>query len=86
MITLSRSNFNDLFALTDEQYKRFESLQVDIDFGEVEFISSATIAKLIVLAKNGKAFGFRVALTNVKPTIDEVFRITRLDRLLTIKS
>ena len=61
-------------------------MQLVIDFGEVEFISSATIAKLIVLAKNGKVFNFQVVLTNVKPTIDEVFRITRLDRILTIKS
>lgn len=58
--------------------------KVLLDFGTVEFLSSAALGKLITLDKKASANGAAVKFCDLRPGIHEVFTITRLDRLFDI--
>ncbi len=57
-----------------------------LNFENVEFLSSAALGHLIKLDKRAKAKKAKIVLTNIKPSIYEVFAITRLDKLFKIKN
>jgi anti-sigma B factor antagonist len=69
-----------LFSLVDESGRR----KLLLNFGNVEYLSSAALAKLITLNKKLQAAGGRLILCNIDPQIREVFEITRLNKLFTI--
>lgn len=71
----------ELFGLVEELNRR----QLLLNFTDVEFISSATLGKLIVLDRKLKAHKGRLKLSNIRPEIMEVFRITKLDRVFDIR-
>ncbi len=56
-----------------------------LNFSSVDFLSSASLGKLITLDKKMKAAGGMLKLSNIRPEIYEVFVITRLNRLFDIK-
>lgn len=56
-----------------------------LDFSKVEFLSSAALNKLIILDKKVKSHSGKLKLCNLKPEIQEVFVITRLNQLFDIK-
>ncbi len=70
-----------LFSLVDEVGRR----KILLNFGNVEFLSSAALGKLIALQKKLQAVGGRLILCNIDPEIYEVFEITRLDKFFTIQ-
>src|SRR5215467_1021949 len=49
-----------------------------LNFGNVEYLSSAALGKLITLNKKVQAVGGKLVLCNIDPQIREVFDITRL--------
>jgi len=51
----------------------------------VEFMSSAALNKLISLNKKVKDAAGRLKLACLRPEIEEVFRITRLDRVFDLR-
>ena len=55
-----------------------------LDFGRVDFLSSAALGQLIVLDKKLKTRGGRLRLCGIRPEIREVFLLTRLDRVFDI--
>ena len=55
-----------------------------LDFGRVEFLSSAALNKLILLDKKVRQHEGRLKLCNLRPEIHEVFVITRLNQLFEI--
>ena len=55
-----------------------------LNFQGVEFMSSAMLGKLITLFKKLQARSGRLILCNISPEIQEVFKITKLDKLFTI--
>ena len=55
-----------------------------LNFGNVEYLSSAALGKLITLNKKLQAVGGRLILCNIDPQIHEVFEITKLNKLFTI--
>ena len=71
----------ELFSLVDSDGVRL----MLIDFGNVEFLSSAALNKLIVLEKKVNTNSGQLRLCNLKPEIQEVFVITRLNQLFEIK-
>jgi anti-sigma B factor antagonist len=74
--------------LGDELYKLVEDdgcRSVLLDFGNVEFLSSAALNKLIILDKKIKDHGGQLKLCNLLPEIREVFVITRLNQLFDIR-
>ena len=71
---------NQLFALIDEDMRQ----KVILHFGNVEYLSSAALGKLITLDKKAKAAKAQLRLCDIKPEIYEVFAITKLNKLFKI--
>lgn len=69
-----------LFGLVDDQGKK----KIVLNFGRVEYLSSAALGKLITLNKKVNQAGGRLALCSIAPTIYEVFEITGLKRVFNI--
>lgn len=55
-----------------------------LNFKNVEHLSSAALGMLITLEKQVKEERGRLKLSNIRPQIFEVFKITRLNRLFEI--
>ncbi len=70
-----------LFSLVDESGRK----KLLLNFGNVEYMSSAALGKLITLNKKVQAAGGRLVLCNIDPQIREVFEITKLDKLFVIR-
>jgi anti-sigma B factor antagonist len=71
---------DQLFSLVDESGRR----KILLNFGNVEFLSSAALGKLITLNKKLQSAGGRLILCNIDPQIYEVFEITKLNKLFII--
>jgi anti-sigma B factor antagonist len=67
-----------LYALVDEQARR----KLVLDFSEVRFLTSQMLAVLITLHKKSQAIGGQVVLCGLRPELGKVFKVTRLDKLL----
>jgi anti-sigma B factor antagonist len=70
----------ELLQLIEKDGKR----DILLDFGNVEFLSSAALNKLIILDKKVKGKAGLLKLCNMMPEIREVFVITRLNQLFDI--
>jgi len=70
----------ELFNLVEQD----GSKNILLDFGNVEFLSSAALNKLIILDKKVKMRAGQLKLCNLTPEIREVFVITRLHQLFEI--
>ena len=55
-----------------------------LNFNGVEHLSSSMLAKIIGLHKRTKAAGGRLALCAINPDLYEVFKITQLNKMLSI--
>jgi anti-sigma B factor antagonist len=71
---------DELFDLIDNHGKR----KLLINFENVEYLSSAALGKLITLNKKVHTEKGQLKLCRIHPTIFEVFRITKLDKLFEI--
>ncbi len=69
-----------LFSLVDEAGRK----KILLNFGNVEYLSSAALGKLITLNKKVGAAGGKLILCNIDPQIYEVFEITKLNKLFKI--
>lgn len=69
-----------LFSLVDSEGRK----KILLNFGNVEFLSSAALGKLITLHKKLQTAGGRLVLCNIHQDIFEVFEITKLDKFFTI--
>jgi len=70
-----------LFSLVDELNRR----KLLLNFGNVEYLSSAALGKLITLNKKVNAVNGKLVLCNIDPQIYEVFEITKLNKLFNIQ-
>jgi anti-sigma B factor antagonist len=70
-----------LFSLVDEMSRK----KLLLNFGNVEYMSSAALGKLITLNKKVQGVGGKLVLCNIDPQIREVFEITKLDKLFVIR-
>jgi len=68
----------ELYALVDGRRKLI------LEFSDVEYLSSAALGKLITLHKKVVAAKGKLVLCGIPKEILEVFKITQLDRILTI--
>lgn len=71
---------DDLFRLVDELGRR----KILLNFGNVEFLSSAALGKLITMNRKVQAVRGKLILSDISDEIMEVFKITKLDKLFTI--
>jgi anti-sigma B factor antagonist len=72
---------NQLFSLVDDDHRQ----KIVLDFSNVEYLSSAALGKLITMDKKVKGAGGKLRLCSIRSDILEVFKITRLDKLFTIR-
>jgi anti-sigma B factor antagonist len=72
---------DQLFSLVDEDGRR----KILLNFGNVEYLSSAALGKLITLNKKVQGVKGKLVLCNIAPQIFEVFEITKLDKFFTIQ-
>ena len=70
-----------LFSLVDQDGRR----KLLLNFGNVEYLSSAALGKLITLNKKLGQAGGKLILCNISPEILEVFEITKLDKFFNIQ-
>jgi hypothetical protein len=59
------------------------SKKLVLNFKGVQFMSSAMIGKLVLLNKKAKADEIHLKLCDISPNVLEVFKITRLNKVLT---
>jgi anti-anti-sigma factor len=71
----------ELFSLVENEGRK----KLLLNFGTVDFLSSAALGKLITLDKKSKAKGAKLKLSNIRPEIYEVFLLTHLYKLFDIK-
>jgi anti-sigma B factor antagonist len=69
-----------LYSLVDEQGHR----QLLLNFGNVQYLSSAALSKLINLKKKVGAVKGQLKLCSIHPDLLDVFKITRLDQVFEI--
>jgi anti-sigma B factor antagonist len=72
---------DELFILVESSNRP----KIILNFANVEFLSSAALGKLITFEKKVKKNGSKLILTDIAPEIFQVFTITNLDKLFTIK-
>ena len=70
----------EMFAMVDKDGHN----KIILDFSIVEYLSSAALGKLITMQKKVAAAGGKVTLCNIQRDILDVFKITKLDRVLTL--
>ncbi|MEN1680884.1 MAG: STAS domain-containing protein [Planctomycetota bacterium] len=81
-------NEDEIAELGQELYALVEGgkpKSMVLNFGSVEFLSSAALGKLISFEKKVRQSKSKLILTNIRPEIYEVFAITKLTKLFTIK-
>ncbi|MFO0906483.1 MAG: STAS domain-containing protein [Pirellulales bacterium] len=71
---------DELFALIERDQRK----AIVLNFGNVEFLSSATINNLIKLDRKARAAKGSVRFSNLRRDIREVINILRLDKLFAI--
>src|SRR5271155_2549458 len=67
----------DLFELVDNLGRK----KILLNFGNVEYLSSAALGKFITLNKKVQAAQGKLILCNIEPNIYEVFEITKLNKI-----
>ena len=75
---------SQLFRMVDEEKRT----RVVLDFGKVKYLSSQAIGIILTLNKKltgGAAGGEGLVLCGVGPQLMQLLKVTRLDRILTIK-
>jgi anti-sigma B factor antagonist len=71
----------ELFSLVENEERK----NLLLNFTNVEFLSSAALGKLISLHKKIERASGNLKLSNIRPEIYDVFRITRLNEKFDIK-
>jgi anti-anti-sigma factor len=70
-----------LMALADAPGTRF----VTLDLGNVEYVTSTILGHLVALHKRLQGAGGRLTLTNVRPAVTDILRVTQLDQVLDLR-
>jgi anti-sigma B factor antagonist len=76
-----QATFDQLERLLEEKRGR----DFVLDFGKVQFLSSAVLGRLILAHKKLSTGGGRMIMCGIAREIFEVFKITKLDKTFTIK-
>ena len=73
----------DLENAIDEELNNFKELI--LDFEKLEYISSAGLRVLISTQKKSKKEGFSFKIRNVNDTVNEILRMSKFNKILTIE-
>lgn len=67
----------DLYNLINSENKN----QILLDLENVSYISSSVLGLLITISRDVKKSGGAIKIVNAQPSVSNVFRMTRLDRV-----
>jgi anti-anti-sigma factor len=70
-----------LLRLADEQGRD----EVEVDLGEVPYLSSMWLGKLVAVPKRMRSRGARLRVVNVTAPVFEVFQVTCLHKVLDVR-
>lgn len=73
---------DELYALVEQEQR----LKLLLNFTGVDFLSSATLNKLIHLDRKVRAAKGQMKISNLRPELREVMTITRLDKLFDVRA
>ena len=62
----------------------YENVDIEFDFTEVEYISSAGLRLVIALQKQTTETGNKLVIKNINKVVAEVFKVSGFDKALTI--
>ena len=62
----------------------YENVDIEFDFTEVEYISSAGLRLVIALQKQTTETGNKLVIKNINKVVAEVFKVSGLNKVLTI--
>ena len=62
----------------------FENVDVDFDFTEVEYISSAGLRLVLALQKQTAETGNKLVIRNINKVVAEIFRVSGFNKALNI--
>ena len=82
---LDEANIQELAHELYQLVEHDQRPKIVLNFTTVEFLSSAALGKLITFEKKAKRNEAQLILTNIRPEIYEVFAITKLNKLFSIK-
>jgi anti-sigma B factor antagonist len=71
----------ELFQLAETLGKR----ELRLDFGNVEYLQSSVLGKLVSLSRRIVEGGGRLVLCNINDTVYKAFSVSGLDRMFTIE-
>jgi anti-anti-sigma factor len=74
--------FDDLYALLGKSSEQ----QVVLDLAAVKFMASAMLGKLVAFQKKCDEYRAKLKLCSVAPEIQQVFKITKLNKLFDIQA
>jgi len=69
----------ELFDLADKRACQ----KIIVDFRDVSFLASVMLGKLVMLQKKANEIDGKVILCSLKPNLMKVFKVTKLDKMLT---
>jgi len=88
VVVLTLAGRLDTHSAPELQVPLLECIQsspnVVIDFGQIDYLSSAGLRVLLLAQKTAQAKGTKLAVANVNPDVMEVFDITGFTGLLDI--
>lgn len=61
-----------------------EGLDLELDFAQVEYISSAGLRLLVALQKQAMAGGCQLTVKNINRVVQEVFKVSGLNKAITV--
>ncbi|MBC9782991.1 STAS domain-containing protein [Heliobacterium chlorum] len=83
-----QGSFNAVEAakFREDVVKRMEQGRIDLilNLGGVDFIDSAGLGFLVSILKTTVKMGGQLRLSHLTPIIQEIFRMTKLDRVFTV--
>lgn len=61
-----------------------EGMDLELDFARVEYISSAGLRLLVALQKQAMAGGSQLTVKNINRVVQEVFKVSGLNKAITV--
>lgn len=82
---LDQSNVQQLGEEFDELLDKHQLMKIVINFEKINYMSSAVMGKLVALHKKVKQMRGQLRLTDIAPSIYEIFEIMRFDQIFDIR-
>jgi anti-anti-sigma factor len=81
---LDETNIDAVRKSVEDAATEAPQLMVVLDMAKVSFLASLSLGEFVQLLQQFKDRGQRLGLANLKPTIRQIFAVTRLDKLFEI--